>query len=156
MMKQVIFNQLTCDILLLLCGSPYFDVSPTNLPAPNRTICFRSSRKSPSQSRALPLTLIRRLKISFSLWWSSVLKAPTWPWSMAISMLFMIKMTAVSVEWNGQYSDWKTGGSSCTIVWLESLASTIISAIFERKLRFENLGYSRSAPASLKWAIYYT
>jgi len=70
--------------------------------------------KSVSQSGSLPLTPKRRLKSQDVVQYvmidsvkaadkASNVRVPTWPWSMAINMLFTTQMTAVSdVEWNGR------------------------------------------------------
>ena len=94
-----------------LSGTPYFSVSTADSLPLVRTICARSSTESACQSRALPLTPKRRLKTAFTIWWSTVskiadkssnMRAPTWPWSIAINMLLTTQMMAVCVEWNGR------------------------------------------------------
>jgi len=56
-------------------------------------------------------------------------------------MLFMMQMTAVSVEWRGLYVDWWTRNRLCLAMCSLSLASTTFLTTFETKLRFEIVRY---------------
>jgi len=68
---------------------------------------------------------------------SSSTKAPMSSWSTMPIMSLCMLITAVSIEWNGQYADWRMGSRRCLLMCSESLPSTTFSTTFDRKLRLE-------------------
>jgi len=95
------------------CGTPNFNVKPQiHYQQLGQSGFNQSFKKSASQSKALPHTPTRRRMTSSRIQRSTMsnvaerssnnMSAPTWPWSMAVNMLFMTQTTAVSVELNGR------------------------------------------------------